>query len=246
MRYAIAAAFTALALVAPAAAQDLDIPPARIPTLPSTVLNLDGLIPTGWKMETKAIGDLNGDGVTDAVMVVQGNDPKLVLSNSGLGSDRLDTNPRMLVVGLGTRGGGYRVVVQNATLIPRRVDPVVDDPFDSVTGGGLAVKGQSVRVQLGFFMSAGGWGMYNVTYTFRWQNDRLEMIGYDRNETQRNTGETRNVSINYSTGKVRVATGTIESDTDQDKVEWKSLPDRRRLSIDEIGDGLEFDSGFNG
>lgn len=242
MRSMLAAAFTVLAFVAPAAAQDLDIPPARIPTLPATVLNLDGLIPAGWKMETKALGDLNGDGFTDVAMVVRGNDQALVISNSGLGTDRLDTNPRLLVVALGRNGGGYRVVVQNSTLIPRRVDPVVDDPFDSVTGGGLSVKGQSIRVQLGFFMSAGGWGMFNVTYTFRWQHDRLELIGYDRNDTQRNTGETRSISINYSTGKVKIATGNIESD--DDKVAWKTLPDRRRLSIDEIGDGLEFDAGF--
>jgi len=243
MRRPHAIAFAAVLLAAPAAAQELDIPPARIPTLPATALNLDGLIPAGWKMETKALGDLNGDGVTDVAMVVRGNDRALVLANEGLGANRLDTNPRMLVVGFGRKGGGYRIVVQNATLIPRHVDPVVDDPFDSVTGGGLSIHGRSLRVQLGFFMSAGGWGMFNVTHTFRWQNDRLELIGYDRNDTQRNTGETRSVSINYSTGKVKIATGNIEDD-DQ-TVTWKTLPDRRRLSIDEVGDGLEFDSGFN-
>lgn len=244
MRRLYAIAFAALLPAAPATAHDLDIPPARIPTLPATVLNLDGLIPAGWKMETKALGDLDGDAVTDVAMVVRGNDRALVLANEGLGSESLDTNPRMLVVALGKPGGGYRIVVQNATLIPRHTMPTMSDPFDREAGG-LSIHGRTVRVRLELFMNAGGWGMSNTTYSFRWQNSRLELIGYDLNETQRNTGETRSVSINYSTGKVKIATGTIESDTDQDKVEWKTLPDRRRLSIDEIGDGLEFDSGFN-
>jgi len=243
MRNAALFAFiAALAVTAPAAAQDLDIPPARIPTLPATVLNLDGLIPAGWRMETKALGDLDGDGVTDVAMVVQGADRALVLANEGFGSERLDTNPRMLVVALGRKGGGYRVLVQNATLIPRHTMPTMSDPFDWEAGG-LAIHGRTIRVRLELFMNAGGWGMSNTTYSFRWQNNRLELIGYDLNETQRNSGETRSVSINYSTGKVKISTGNIERDAQQ--VSWKTLPNRRRLSIEQVGDGLEFDSGFN-
>lgn len=242
MRRFLTFALAAYLIGGSAAAQDLEIPPARIPTLPGKVLNLDGLIPGGWKMEAKGVADLNADGITDAVMVVRGIDPRLVLSNSGLGQSRMDTNPRMLVVGLGVKGGGYRVVVQNSTLITRNALPTMEDPFDSVTGGGLSVKGRTVRVQLGMFMNAGGWGMYNVTYSFRWQNNRFELIGYDRNDTQRNSGETRSLSINYSTGKVKLQTGNISDD--RLKEEWRTLPDRRLLSIDEIGDGLEFDAGF--
>jgi hypothetical protein len=247
MRIAAAAPlFSAVVFVASAtsaAAQELVIPDAQIPTLPASAATIEGFVPPGWAVEARAAGDLDGDGVQDAALVLHGKDAALVVDSANYGPPQLDTNPRVLAVVFGRSAGGYRLGLQNATLIPRRTEPNMDDPFDSVTGGGLSVQGQSIRVQLGLFMSAGGWGMFNVTYTFRWQHDRLEMIGYDRNDTQRNTGDIRSVSINYSTGKAKISTGNIESD--EDKVEWKTLPDRRRLSIEEIGDGLEFNAGFD-
>jgi hypothetical protein len=48
------------------------------------------------------------------------------------------------------------------------------------------------------------------------------------------------VSVNYLTGKMKIATGNSNSDK-APKVTWKTLPRRSLLTIDEIGDGLEFE-----
>ena len=88
-------------------------------------------------------------------------------------------------------------------------------------------------------MSAGGWGMSTTTYTFRHRDGRFALIGYDHEEVRRNSGETRAVSINYATGKMKIETGTI--DTDAKKARWKTLPRRPAPTIEQVGDGLEFD-----
>jgi hypothetical protein len=57
--------------------------------------------------------------------------------------------------------------------------------------------------------------------------------------TQRNTGETTEISVNYSTGRMKISTGSIEND--KTKVRWRTLPKRPLLTVDQIGDGMEFD-----
>lgn len=239
-----AVAFLLCLAAAPAAlAQDLVIPPVRIPTLATAAATAEGFVPRGWGIEARATGDLDGDGDADLAMVLRSADPALVIDNDGLGEPSFDTNPRILAVAFAAPGGGYRLGVQNATYIARRTNPVQSDSF-SVDGDGFTILRGTLRVRQELFMSAGGWGKFNVTHTFRWQHGRLELIGLDRVYTQRNTGEMELVSINYSTGKVKLTTTRIDSD--EETVRWKTLPDRRRISIDEMGDGLEFQSGFDG
>jgi hypothetical protein len=47
--------------------------------------------------------------------------------------------------------------------------------------------------------------------------------------------------VNYSTGKIRIETGSIEND--KKKVQAKTLPKKPLLTIERIGDGIEFDPG---
>jgi hypothetical protein len=112
----------------------------------------------------------------------------------------------------------------------------LDDPLSE---GGVAIEGGALRVTLGFFASAGSWTTSTTTYTFRHQNGRFELIGFDRDETQRNTGETSGTSINYSTGQARLTSGNIESD--EETVRSATLPSREPITIDQIGDGIEFE-----
>jgi hypothetical protein len=74
-----------------------------------------------------------------------------------------------------------------------------------------------------------------------WQKG-FELIGFDRSTTGRNDGGVEEVSINYLTGKVKIATGTIEDD--ELKVEWRKLKKKPLLLIDAIGDGLQFEPKY--
>lgn len=221
------------------AAQALDIPAVSYPSLSRQAAAAEGFVPPGWTLEAKVEGDLNGDGKADLALVLHATDPKAVVANpEGLGEDPLDTNPRILAVAF-AKAGGYELVLENHALIPRRTDPVLDDPFDGTATGGLEVARGTLRLRLGVFASAGSWGVSNMTWTFRWQNGRFEMIGYDRTNADRGSGETNDISINYLTRRVKRTEGTIQSDAE--KVRWETLPRRPLLSLDEVGDGLAFD-----
>lgn len=241
MRVAAATLLLCLISAAPVTAQDMLIPPAPLPTLPATASSAEGFVPRGWIIEARATGDLDGDGDADLAMVLRSANPALIISNDGMGEPSFNTNPRLLLVAFADTGGRLRLAVQNGDYIARRTDPVQSDSF-SAEGDGFVIQRGTLRVRQELFMSAGGWGMFNVTHTFRWQHGRLELIGLDRVSTQRNTGEMELVSINYSTGKVKLTATRIDSD--QETVRWKTLPDRRRISIDEMGDGLAYQDGF--
>lgn len=222
------------------AASELTIPAARYPSLPETAAELRDFVPVGWYLEEKAEGDLNRDRINDVVFVLREDNPTNTIANpDGLGSDSLNTNPRILAVAFRTEDRArYRLGLANHTLIPRHEDPVLDDPFASP--GGLAIANGAFSVTLDYFASAGGWEMGQTRLTFRFQNDSFELIGLDRSRTHRGTGETEDVSINLSTGRASTIVGNIAED-DAQQAKWQSLAGTRRYTIDQITDALRFD-----
>jgi hypothetical protein len=221
---------------APSLADMAEPPPVNVPRLSATASAIEGFAPQGWIVEAKAEGDLNADGKSDVAFVLHQADTKNVLKNEGLGSDEVDTNPRILGVAV-ARPGGYRLTVQNATLIPRHVQSTVDDPF-SEEAGDLAIAKGSVKVGLHFFANAGSWRTSNTTFTFRLVGDGLELIGFDRSEVMRNSGEMTSISVNYPAGRMSLGKGSIEDD--KEATTWRKAP-KRGPRIEAIGDGLEFD-----
>ncbi len=55
-------------------------------------------VPQGWTVLETASGDLNRDGKIDAALIIQQNNPNNIKSHEGLGSDRLNLNPRKLLI----------------------------------------------------------------------------------------------------------------------------------------------------
>jgi hypothetical protein len=234
---AVALALLACSLALPVHAQDDDkIPPAVYPALPARAPAAEGFVPNGWVLESQVAGDLNRDGIPDLALVLHESNPKNILPPEGLG-ESLDTNPRMLVVAFGTKPGGYTLALENHTLIPRRTVSTLDDPLSET--GGVSIERGLLQVKLRFFASAGAWTMSTTSYGFRFQNGAFELVGFDRDETARNSGKTTAVSINYLTGKMSTTSGRI--DKEATTVRWKKLPRRPLLAIDRIGDGIEFE-----
>ena len=230
MRLALVVVLAGLSVAITAAmADDLVIPDVTYPTLPPKAASKEGFVPQGWKLETAVSGDLDGDGVADLALVLHATDPANIVDNKGgLGESSLDTNPRILAVAF-ARPGGYELALQNHTLIPRRTDPVLDDPL---AGDPPTIRRGVLKIPLFFFASAGGWTTSTVDYTFRLENRRFVMIGYDRSDTQHNTGVTTAVSIDYLSRKMQTATGRIDSDEDKDDDE----DDRRAHASRDRGD----------
>lgn len=212
----------------------LGVPTAVYPALPARFTDPAALAPQGWRIEHRLTGDLSGDGVADVVLVLKQNDPANVIRNEGFGPDTFDTNPRLLIVGLG-RAGGYDLVVRNHTFIPRPLEPVLEDALETAPG----IRNGTLSIPLHFFASAGGWTMWNSVARFRWQDGALRLIGHDYFEVARNTGQVLNRSVNFLNGRVSTVRSTIDVDKDPPAV-WSTRPVVPLLTIDQLGDGLEY------
>lgn len=226
-----------LLVAAPAAAQwpgDQEIPPVNFPAVPKTAAAPEGFVPKGWKLEAKAEGDLNGDKLPDAALVLHMDDPANRIAPSWDETIRYDTNPRMLIVAFAKKDGTYELAATDHKLIPRLENPNQDEPFDEVK-----IAGGTLHVKMHLFLSAGGWRMGGSAYTFRWQDGAFRMIGFDRDDVMRNTGDTEEVSINYLTGVKELKTGNIG--TSDEKKRTVKIARKPLIALEDVGDGLYFD-----
>lgn len=219
-----------------AAADDPELVPATYPALVTQAPALDGFVPPGWRLENSVTGDLNGDGRPDAVLILRDNDPKKFIDTGRESAPHFDTNPRILAVVFAGATGGYSLALENHTFIDRTTDPFQQDPLDpnGIQEGEVAIKNGTLRITLGYFSGTMG----HTAYTFRFQNKRFELIGYDGVAVERNSGVMSNLSINYSTRQMVRKRGNISDD--QEKVTRSRLPNKPLLTFPQIGDGMMF------
>ncbi len=239
MRVAVATVFLLFCVAGPVAAEngDLIVPPVTYPKLAPRAPSVEAFVPAGWKLESKVSGDLNGDGRDDAALVLRDDNPRNVIDARGRGGpERYDTNPRILAVAFADAAGGYNLALENHTFVARTTEPSFQDPLDpdGVQAGGVDIKRGALVVTLGYF----GGDMGHMAYTFRFRNGHFELIGYDRVNVERFKGTINEVSINYVTRRMKRSAGNIS--TDNSKVTWVTLPPRRLLTMEQVGDGLEF------
>lgn len=191
-------------------------------------------VPQGWTVLETASGDLNRDGKIDAALIIQQNNPNNIKSHEGLGSDRLNLNPRKLLV-LFQTAQGYQLITENDSL-PTENDeesPCLADPLED---GGLSITKGLLKINLHYWLSCGSWYVTNNSYTFRYQNNNLSLIGFDSNDFHRASGDITERSINFSTSKVKTTTGKNEfADASQPiKVQWSTLKNKYPLTLQDI------------
>jgi len=75
------------------------------------------------------------------------------------------------------------------------------DPLDE---GGISIARQSLKVNLHYWYSCGTWSVTSRTYTFKLQGQRFRLIGFDKMEFMRNSGEGEELSVNLLTGRKSV------------------------------------------
>jgi hypothetical protein len=119
-------------------------------------------------------------------------------------------------------------------LIPRVEEPNMNDPFVD-----LKIDRGAMRVLLDQSSNAGSWSSSNITFVFRKSPQEMSLIGYDRTDVNRSSGELTETSVNFVTGKQQISTGSVSSDKKSTKL--TQLPKRPLQSMGMIGDGFSFD-----
>ena len=177
--------------------------------------------PAGWKHVSTVSGDLTGDGKPDLVQVIQRTDPKLVIGNGGLGSDKLDTNPRRLLI-LARAGATYRQLAAIDGFIPPAADaetPCLADPLDE---GGITIVRGVLTVDLRHWLSCGSYEVTSTTFKFRYDAGRFQLIGFDRMEFSRSSGEGEKVSVNFLTSRKSMTPFAID-DSIPERLKWTRI-----------------------
>ncbi|OCX51886.1 hypothetical protein BEL04_17945 [Mucilaginibacter sp. PPCGB 2223] len=138
--------------------------PFTYPTITSTGKTIAAFVPKGWKIKSKAIGDLNGDKTADIALILEYRD---TVSEIRSDHDTLTGNhPRVLVV-LFKNGDNYNLAIQQNTFILREHEGtgMGEDPYDEpeITKGLLIINFQLLREHL--------------QYKFRYQSNDFYLIG---------------------------------------------------------------------
>ena len=206
---------------------------------PQKAKTIDDFIPKGWKRISSTNGDLNKDKLEDAVIVIEKEDKKNIKKNDSLGSDYLNLNPRILLVLFKQKDGTYTLVSKNDKgFIPSpnsEDEPTLEETFDSIS-----IKNNTFRINFNYFYSAGSWGTSQTNYIFRYQNNKFELIGFSESSFMRNSGEEEELSINFSTNKVKTTTGgnVFEGNVNNPKSKWKTVNFKRKYTLDEMSDNV--------
>lgn len=173
---------------------------------PTKAKTVNDFIPKGWKEILITNGDLNKDKLEDTVIVIEKDDKKNIKKNDVLGPDYLNLNPRILLVLFKQKDGIYILASKNDKgFIQSENDEENPTLMDTLTG--ISIKNNTLRINFDYFLSAGSYSASQTVFTFRFQNNRFELIGLDNNSFMRNSGEQEEFSINFSTNKMKITSG---------------------------------------
>lgn len=198
--------------------QDFNFPTdSDYPQIEKYGQKIEDFVPKNWTTVNKALGDLNGDKISDCAIVIKGNNKKFLNKNDGLGTPEFDTNPRILLVLFKNAvEKRYEIAEQSNTFIMIPDSPTMAEPFQAVK-----IKNGVLRIDFEIWYSAGSWGTSQSTYKFKYMKGEFALIGADKTESMRNTGETETRSYNFLTNKMSIANGNYDEKVKK-KVKWKT------------------------
>ena len=202
---------------------------------PTKAKTVNDFIPKGWKEILITNGDLNKDKLEDTVIVIEKDDKKNIKKNDVLGPDYLNLNPRILLVLFKQKDGTYILASKNDKgFIQSENDEENPTLMDTLTD--ISIKNNTLRINFDYFLSAGSYSASQTIFTFRFQNNRFELIGLDNNSFMRNSGEQEEFSINFSTNKMKTTSGRNMFDEKLSKLKetWENINIKKKYILDEM------------
>lgn len=104
--------------------------------------------------------------------------------------------------------GYYSLAIMQDSFIPEESseeNPCLADPL--LQDGGVAINKGTLVIDLHDWVSCGSYWVGHATYIFRYQDGKFMLIGYDKSEYSRASGEKNSTSINFVTKKKSSTTG---------------------------------------
>lgn len=187
----------------------------------------EDFVPKGFVIFDKIIGDLNNDGADDCVLIIKGTQKDKFIVDEDRGE--LDQNRRGIIVLL-KDGESYRLASQNLKCFSS----------ENEDGGVYYAPELNYEIDLGKLYIIYAHGRYGYwRYTFRYQNDDFELIGY-QSASMRGPVIMTEISINFSTKRKQVKENTNEEAESGDEVfyteTWTTLKNKKMIKLSEIKD----------
>lgn len=189
-----------------------------------TELDPSNFVPDEHVLFDKVYGDLNKDGLEDCVLIIKATDRDMIVRDDQ--GEAADRNRRGIILLL-NKNGQYEVAVKN-------LDCFYSENED---GGNYFAPELSVAVRNGNLILHYGHGRYgHWKYTFRYENNDLELIGYDSSENRGPVVSTV-TSINYLTGKKLTKRNIGGSPEEEDEIfeeTWEDIGVKELVKLSEI------------
>jgi hypothetical protein len=165
-------------------------------TIPMTAKDPKDFAPKGWKIDVVEKGDLNGDKIDDAAIVMT--KPELMENDTVK-----ETSKRFVVLALGDGGQFKRTALSDEAALDEDEGGVMGDPFQELK----IEKGIVIITHYGGSSSRRG-----VTERYRWQQNRWMLIGatYESFHATEPDGTSSVTDTNLSTGFVHCTDADIE------------------------------------
>lgn len=174
-------------------------------TTANTEINIETFLPKGYTLIEQTITDLNKDGNKDHILFIKGTDKKNFVQDEHRGL--LDRNRRGLIV-LFKNGEDYDVVLKNVSCFSS----------ENEEGGAYYAPELSIRSEKGNIYIDYAHGRYGGwTFTFRYQHNDFELIGYDATAMRSGPVTDSETSINYLTKKKIVKVNIKEEDLSENE-----------------------------
>ena len=187
-------------------------------SFPQKAKSVKDFIPKGWEQLYIAKGDLNKDKLEDVVIVIRNGVPVW-------GNDNIDVDYVLLVL-FKEKDGTYSLVAKNdknfmGEQAPRFVNSI-------------EIRKNTLIIEFYYFTGAHLFELGCVC-TFRFQNNKFELIGYYDYEYNIGRGDMYETSVNFSTNKMKITTSNmLDEKKNKPKDEWKDIKFEKKYILDEM------------
>ena len=202
---------------------------------PKKAETVNDFIPKGWKEILATSGDLNKDKLEDVVIIIEKDDEKNIKKNNTIGPNYLNLNPRILLILFKQKDGTYILVDKNDKgFIQSENDEKNPTLMDTLSG--IDIKNNTLKISHDYFLSVETWSALQSVFTFRFQNNRFELIGFDNNLFVRNSGEQEKFSINFLTNKIKTTSGgnIFNKKLNNPKEKWGNNNIKKKYILEEM------------